>query len=143
MVLLLSLTHLQIETAGVLPIMLLLLSLRHLQIETACVLPIMLLLLPQFQLQIETACVLSIMLLLLSPLQLQIETAGDAFLVAGGLLEIDKDGFMRVDPNEQPAVSASRVLELAKVGGLWLMLECNCCKKKCTHADTHIHSIML
>ena len=47
----------------------------------------------------------------------QVETAGDCYIAAGGLMMIDKDGFMCIDPAPDPKEAAERVLSFAKVRG--------------------------
>ena len=45
------------------------------------------------------------------------ETAGDCYIVAGGLMEEDEDGFTCVAGNDpHPEQSAERVFAFAKVG---------------------------
>ena len=54
------------------------------------------------------------------------ETAGDCYIVAGGLMEEDEDGFTCVAGNDpHPEQSAERVFAFAKVrvvGGWWMQL---------------------
>lgn len=47
-------------------------------------------------------------------LPLQVETAGDCYIVSGGILVQDTEGFSQVEENHNPADSARRVMEFAK-----------------------------
>lgn len=51
---------------------------------------------------------------------MQVETAGDCYIVAGGLLSYDDDGFLAVDLSTSQALEASKhaanVFAFSKVG---------------------------
>ncbi len=45
---------------------------------------------------------------------MQVETAGDAYIVSGGVLTTDDEGFSQVDDHHDSRESARRVLAFAK-----------------------------
>ena len=47
----------------------------------------------------------------------QVETAGDCYIVAGALMELDDEGFMTLDAESDAAEGAQNVLSFAQVGG--------------------------
>lgn len=63
----------------------------------------------------------------------QVETAGDCYIVAGGLLSYDDDGFLAVDLSTSQALEASKhaanVFAFSKVCA-W-SLACICCQCVC------------
>ena len=47
---------------------------------------------------------------------LQVETAGDCYIVAGALMEVDEEGFMTLDAESDAFQGAQNVLNFAQVG---------------------------
>ena len=47
-------------------------------------------------------------------INVQVETVGDCFVAAAGLMEDDKEGFVRIASDHDPRDSASRMVEFAK-----------------------------
>ena len=46
----------------------------------------------------------------------KVETAGDCYIVAGGLMQKDEDGFLSIDNEMDAGKGAEKVMAFAKVG---------------------------